>query len=120
MFLSPNHYFLSSSTEVRELCNPLHKLSIDYFSYTRSYRDGRRIYFNTSPEWLHNYFNHDFHLIGNCELRPETYQKPQTFLWSTLPKQVIYNEARDMGIKDGLFLINPLKDYTEFFEFSTH
>lgn len=119
MQLGANHLFLEATSYIREICKPLYNLAIDYFSYTRSYPDGRRIYFNTSPEWLNNYFERDFHLIGNCELRPEIYKKPQTFLMSTLPKPKIFREAAEMGIQDGLFFINPLTSYTEFFEFST-
>lgn len=71
------------------------------------------------PAWLNNYFGRNYHLIGNCELKPKLYQQNQTYLWSTLPNQVIYNDTREFGIQDGLFVINPCKRYTEFFEFSS-
>ncbi len=117
MELSTSQLFLKNSNAIIDICRPLSKIHITHFSYTKSYHSGQRVYFSTHPELLQSYFRNQFHLIGNCEFNPGTY-RAQMLLWSTLPHQAIYEDARQRGIPEGFFIIKPHKDYTEFFNFA--
>ncbi len=47
--ISSNHIFLSSSQSMVEICKPLKTYGINYFSYTKNYRSGKRVYLTTNP-----------------------------------------------------------------------
>ncbi|MBA3661134.1 MAG: helix-turn-helix transcriptional regulator [Gammaproteobacteria bacterium] len=118
MQLQDNHFFYTASPLVREICAPLAKLNINHFSFTKSYTSGKRIYLTTHVSLLHHYFLDELYLIGNCENNPSGYQE-QTLLWSTLPKQQLFQHERNLGLMDGIFVIRPAENFTEFFNFST-
>ncbi|SRR5579883_128143 len=116
--ITPNHIFLSSSLDIAEICKPLKNCGISYFSYTKNYQSGKRVYLTTNPYLLRNYFEKKFYLVGNCESNPANYQS-QFVLWSTLPKQYLYKEARMFGVGNGLFLIKTHAEFVEFFGFGS-
>lgn len=119
MQIDTQHYFLTSFNDVKTICKPLLSLNLTHFSYTKSYVDHRRVYLTTHPDLLEDYFSEALYKIGDCEYRPTTYQD-QVLLWSSLPDQTLYMQARQHGISNGILIIKPTLTYTEFFNFATH
>lgn len=117
--MKDNHIFFSSSINVAEICKPLLNYGIIYFTYTRSYKDGGRIYLTTHPKILSGYIKNKSYLIGNCEGKPTSYTS-QTILWSTLPEQEVFNKnARKYGVDHGIFIFESKIDYCEIYGFAT-
>lgn len=118
MILKDNHFFLTSAADVKELVQPLTSLGITYFSYGRHYNDGGRIWLCNAPHIVVNYYKNKLYRMGNTENHPSHYQA-QTVLWSTLPKQKVFEISKQLNVDNGLFTIRPEKDYCEFFGFAT-
>ncbi len=119
MIINSNHPFLSLTTNIAEISKPLRRLGITYFSYGTTHSDGSRTWLCTTPTVVENYYAKNYHLSGNTESHPSRY-KPQTLLWSTLPKQYIYKDSHDLGVAHGMFMIEPIDENTcDFFSFAT-
>lgn len=116
--LPQDHIFYRATSDIKELCRPLLKMDLQHFSFTRSYGDGRRIYFTTHPEFLSNYFHERFYAHGDCEFIPNSYNE-QVLLWSTLPNQALYENARELGILDGIFMVRVKAQHTDFYNFAS-
>lgn len=116
--LRNDHIFLTSAPEIRELAKPLLSLGITYFSYGYHHHDGGRVWLCNAPENVENYYLEKKYLIGNTESHPRNYSA-QTVLWSTLPNQKVFEFAREFGIAHGIFIIEPKKNFCEFFAFAT-
>lgn len=118
MILKENHIFLTCGLDVAAIAAPLNQLNITYFAYSRTYHNGGRLWLSSQSNLVDSYYRHDLYKIGNTESYPSSYQ-PQTVLWETLPNQKVFEDSRQMGIDNGIFIIEPHKDYCEFFSFAT-
>jgi LuxR family quorum-sensing system transcriptional regulator SolR len=119
MHLANNHLFYTICPDIAEIAKPLKNMGITYFTYTRSYHDGSRIYLNDRPQLLNIYLKEKHYIYGNTEAKPAIY-KEQVALWSTLPNQNVFNAcARSHGVDHGVFMFHPRKDYCEVFAFAT-
>lgn len=54
------HIVLTSSESIREICGPLEKIKITYFSFVRSFKDGSHIRLSNNPAWTEHYYNREF------------------------------------------------------------
>lgn len=118
MILRNDHFFLKSAPEMREISKPLLSLGITYFSYGRHYNNGGRLWLCNTPENVESYYRRGLYRFGNSESHPKNYHS-QVVLWSTLPNQLVFNNARQFGIDHGIFIIEPQQDYCEFLAFGT-
>lgn len=120
MQLSTNHITYTSCADIAEIAKSLKKLNITYFTYTRSYHNGARIYLADNTDIHDIYLKGKHYLSGNTECKPELY-KEQAILWSTLPNQKIIDDcARSLNFDHGVFLFQPQQGYTECFSFATN
>lgn len=121
MQLSPNHLFLTAASDIDNIIAPLKAYDITYFAYVKSYADGSRVLLSNHLDDFQAYLTNKHYLEGNTEARPQLYQK-QAILWSTLPKQHLYQFSREnFNIDHGLSIVEPGENYCEFFGFaSTH
>lgn len=117
-----NHYSLTSSDHVKEICNPaLNSIGITYFNYIKIYNsDCSRELLTNNPEWIeHFYKNELFNSIGAIDvehLLPKGY-----FLWSELnDKDPIYLQGRDyFNIDNGISFIIKRPDVTYLYIFAS-
>lgn len=117
--ISSNHPFITTAQDVSEIAKPLRKLGITYFTYTKTYLTGERIYLGSVANELEGYLKQKWYLSGNTECSPKQY-KPQMVLWETLPNQAIFDaNARAWNIDHGMFMIKPHEAYNEYFAFAT-
>lgn len=108
----------TTSQDVAELSAPLTKLGIDYFSFTRVDKNGGRTYLHNQAHILQFYIRQQYYLQGNTEGLPQTYKR-QIVLWETLANQTIFNEAaRPFNVDHGIYIIEPHKEYCDFFGFA--
>lgn len=117
MAIRDNHFFLTSAPEIRELSKPLCSLGIEYFSYSRHYNNGGRLWLCNTPENVEHYHSNKLYRFGNTEAKPRSYQA-QIVLWSTLPNQNVLEFLKHRGIGNGIFIIQPRKEYCEFLTFA--
>lgn len=112
---------LSFCSNMRTICSPLNRIGIDYASYTRVYRDGRRAYLSTREDVVElTLTNTDYVLPCANETHPDNYPGEQMVVWSTLPNQIHYRNVADRGIKNGIYLFTGSNDeYYESFGFAT-
>ncbi|HEM7073816.1 TPA: helix-turn-helix transcriptional regulator [Legionella pneumophila] len=116
------HHALTSSTNVKELFNPLlESIGITYFNYIKIYNDDcSRELLTNNPEWIdHFYKNSLFNSIGAVDvehLLPKGY-----FLWSELDcKDPIYLQGRDFfNIDNGISFIIKREDVTYLYIFAS-
>jgi DNA-binding CsgD family transcriptional regulator len=120
MPLSSNHIFYTATPDIANIVKPLNKLGITYFTFTRNYHDGSRLYLQDHSVVLDIYLKGKHYSNGNTECRPEIY-KDQTLLWSTVPDQKVLDKyARALGFDHGIFMFEPHNNYCEIFSFATH
>lgn len=55
--LNTNHPFLSLSTQMAELCEPLKLFGIHHVTYMKQYKNGQRISLSNIPSWIEDYYN---------------------------------------------------------------
>lgn len=120
MIISDNHFFLSSSNDIDELSKPLKRLGITFFSYSKHSPDLGRIWLSNNPSMLQSYYENNYYHYGNTESTPNNY-KSATLLWSTLPKQFLYEHAAAFNAHDGMFIVEPNSDGScDFFGYATN
>ena len=113
MLLPANHAFFTNANHMLELTAPLRHLGITYFTYSRFYHTGERLYLVTHRDILENYLQNKLYLIGNTEGAPKNYIA-QTVIWSNLPNQKVFDETRvKYNIANGLFIFQPQATYCE-------
>ena len=102
------------------LCEPLRSIGIDYLSYTRVYNNGDRIYLVSLPIIMEDFFSNKKYLYCGNDKHPDSYDSGQIILWSTLPNQAVYQEAKLMGAGHGLYLFGEkTDDYCDSLGFAT-
>lgn len=117
MKIHDSHPFLSNSQDIAEIIKPLKNLGIIHFDYGKVESNGARTYLTSEASDLENYFHKKFYLKGNTESEPRNYTS-QVVMWSTLPKQYLYDGLRAKGIDHGIFMFKSHENYCEHFSFA--
>ena len=113
MLLPANHPFFTNTNDMLDLTAPLRRLGITYFTYSRFYHTGERLYLTTHRDVLENYLQNKLYLIGNTEGAPKNYIA-QTVIWSNLPNQKVFDDTRvKYNIGNGIFIFQPQATYCE-------
>jgi DNA-binding CsgD family transcriptional regulator len=108
--LPQNHITLTSATDIKEICRPLEKLGISYFSFLRSFADGSHIRLSNNMDWTTHYYNREFYNVI-------TKQVPDiegNILWSSIDQYPLFYEASEyFNVDNGTVLVVTTEDVTE-------
>lgn len=112
------HHCLTSSNNVKLICNPLHHLGITYFTLDRIYMDGSRSILTTAPNWIEFYYSSEFYDLSLFEPSTLPVEKCTSY-WSTMLYNPVYKAAEDFNIAKGLTLVMKHQGYWDFYNFGT-
>jgi len=116
LVLSQNHVALSSSDSMKEICKPLDKLNINYFSFVRSYHDGSHIRLSNNYAWTNHYYNRGFYNI----VLKQVPDKEGNLLWSNIDKYPLFYEAAEYyNVDNGTVIVLTIDDVTERYFFGS-
>ena len=112
--------FLQSQPFMQSFQPELETYGINYFSFSRNYHSGERVFFNSNAYVLENYLATKSYKMDNTETKPDVY-KHEIISWDTVPFQsVLDNNARSFGYNHGIFMTIPYQNYCDIFAFATH
>src|SRR3990167_8279707 len=111
-----SHIALSASNNVKEICKPLEKLGVTYFSFVRSYRNGSHIRLSNNPAWTDHYYKRGFY---NVVLK-QVPDSEGNLLWSNIEKYPLFYEASEFyDVDNGTVIILNIDDVTERYFFGS-
>lgn len=105
-----------------DLCRPLHRLNITYFSHVHIDNDNQFSALSNNPDFskhylLNEYYDADLHLA-------QTEQLGQFVIWDALEQNgksaKLYQEASEFGVKHTFSLIEKGNTGTHYYHFATH
>jgi DNA-binding CsgD family transcriptional regulator len=118
LVLKENDIFLTSSTIINELCRPLGKLGIDYFTYLKNFKDGSQVNLSNSARWIEHYYNFKLYNTSWFESHPENYDSGY-IIWPSESNLEVFKHGRDyFDSGNGITIIKKSDLYIEFFFFS--
>ncbi|TAK77702.1 MAG: hypothetical protein EPO11_02270 [Gammaproteobacteria bacterium] len=111
-----NHIALTASEDIKEICKPLERIGITYFSFVRSYKDGSHVRLSNNPEWTHHYYNREFY---NVVLK-QVPDAEGNILWSSVDRYPLFHEASELfNIDNGTVIVLTMEDVTERYFFGS-
>lgn len=111
---------VNQATDMTTICQPLNNIGIDHLSYTRVYNNGERVYLVSKPIIVVDFFAKKKYLKCDNEKHPDYYHEKEIQVWSTLPNQKVYHEAKLMGAGHGIYYFDQKgEDYCDSFGFAT-
>lgn len=117
--LNDSHPFLSSSNDLNEICKPLFESSdINYFLYSKIFRDSRCIWLCTNSNWLKHFCDMKYYNIGTFEQSIDQYVSGM-YLWSGVYNNVLQDAKQNFDIDNGVTLIDNSIDFCEFYHFAS-
>jgi hypothetical protein len=102
------HITITSHGEIDQICAPIKKLGINYFSYVKSFIDGSHIRLSNNPHWTNHYYQNKYY---NVVLN----QIPKInghILWSCIDKYPLFQDASEIYDVDNGIVIVELNDST--------
>jgi len=116
-----NHFSLSSTNDVVEICKPLHDIGITYFNYIKIYHnDSSRALLTNNAAWIDHFYRYDLYkCVGAIDIEyllPKGY-----FLWSELDgSDPVYGQGRDaFNIDNGISFVIKRKTCTLLYIFAS-
>mgnify|MGYP000473401974 FL=1 len=119
MELNANHFFLSSSQDIKELLAPLTKhFGITTLIYKKNFNDGAEIRLSNHAVCSHDFYKGKFYTESLFEAKPSLYKKSRV-LWSDVYARDSYasTNSRRHDIDYGISFIEPFSDGCEIFAF---
>jgi len=114
--LSNNHIALVSSTQVAEICKPLKKLGISYFSFVRSFKDGSHIRLANNAAWTQHYYTREFYNV----IVKQIPDKEGNILWSCMDRYPLFYEASEyFDVDNGTAIVITTGDVVERYFFGS-
>jgi DNA-binding CsgD family transcriptional regulator len=113
-----NHIYLIFAKDIDQICLPIKKFGIKYFSYIKNFNNGAQIYLSNSSDWVKNYYEKSLYKTSLFEGPPSLYRTGYV-LWPANSNKEVFKLARDtFDSGDGITFSNRLKNSCEFFFFS--
>ncbi|MGE3319175.1 MAG: helix-turn-helix transcriptional regulator [Candidatus Berkiella sp.] len=110
---SNNHISYSAQAKVKEILSPLTKMAnIHYFNYSVTYPDNSSFTLHTNDTFFESWFLNDFTMW-------ELHLSSGNYFWNSVDKAKT-EFANNLGIGNGIFIVNRLSDRTEVAAFATH
>jgi DNA-binding CsgD family transcriptional regulator len=114
--LPQNHITLTSATDIKEICRPLEKLGITYFSFFRSFADGSHIRLSNNTGWTEHYYKREFYNVITKQV-PDT---EGNILWSAIDRYPLFHEASEyFDVDNGTVLVVMIDDVIERYFFGS-
>lgn len=105
--------------DIDDVCDPLRRLGITYFSYTCIYKNGTRVDYNNNPDMTNNYYLEKAIHENTITEYPEKADEG-ILLWSSCPDDLaIINAEKYFDVTNGLTISKVNNEYTEFFHFGS-
>ena len=110
--------FSNLSCEINQICQPLKKIGITYFTYLKNFDDGFQINLSNSGPWLEHYYKFKLYKHSLFEFSPTHYQSG-FFLWPAEHNSKAIEDGRKYFDSDnGITIIKNSQQYCEFYFFS--
>lgn len=107
-----NHISYSAQDKVREILSPLTKMAnIHYFNYSVTYPDNSSFTLHTNEQFYESWFLNEFTMW-------ELHLNSGIYFWDSVDKPKT-EFANNLGIGNGIFIVNRLSDRTEVAAFAT-
>lgn len=118
--LTPNHFFLTSSSELRPIIQPLQDFfGLTSFVYQKNLSDASEIRLSNQPEWIEFFFQHKLYQQSLFE-QAGTQLPKNHYLWADLPKhRPIIDKAKQFNISHGITFVRPAENGTDFYFLGT-
>lgn len=116
LVMPQNHIAFTTAGNIDEICKPLQKLGITYFSFVRSYKDGSHIRLSNNPQWTNHYYTRGFYNI----VLKQVPDSEGNILWSNIDKYPLFYEASEFyDVDNGTVIVLNLDDITERYFFGS-
>lgn len=96
------HIAITSHVEIDQICAPLKKLGINYFSYVKSFKDGSHIRLSNNPHWTNHYYQNKYYNVVQ-------HQIPKLnghILWSCVDRYPLFQDASEIyNIDNGIVVV---------------
>jgi len=114
--LLPSHIALSSADMVADICKPLEKLGITYFSFVRSFKDGSHIRLSNNPAWTQHYYSREFYNVVINQVPDAEGNIP----WSCIDRYPLFHDASEyFDVDNGIVMVITSDDIVERYFFGS-
>lgn len=111
-----NHIALTSAKEIEQICEPLKKFGITYFTYFKTFNDGSHIRLSNHGPWTEHYYNREFYNV----IIQQVPTVNGFILWSCLDAYPIFQEAEEyFNVSNGVVLVVRSGDIVERYFFGS-
>ncbi len=110
------HIALDSANNISQICKPLERLGITYFSFVRSFKDGAHIRLSNNPEWTRHYYSRGFYNVVLKQVPNEN----GNILWSNIDRYPLFHDASEFfNVDNGTVLVLTIDDIVERYFFGS-
>lgn len=123
MYLKDNHIAYTACQAISDIIQPFQAFGVRFFVYVKVYSDGSRISLNNNLLWSKFFFeNYSKYVNGEIFEDKENQNKKMSYhLWTLnqANNKLLMDNESQFGIGNGIDIIVPHDDYTEFFVFAS-